>query len=164
MNGAESQPSMNRRSVVCLGIATGAALAAGSTENAWAKGPAVRDMSPEFKAAYEFAIQKSFKSGPGFWAVAYSEDNFAGEPLLVGAPVLLPKPQAGSMPRGWGAKAGSIVVGAGAVLRLVHRVDGRDSHVTLLPCESMAQVGDMGYVDGEISWKLYPDGDLRPPY
>ena len=68
------------------------------------------------------------------------------------------------MPRGWGSKAGSIVVGPAAVLRLIHKVNEQDSHITLLPHESMAQVGAIGIADGQSSWKLYPAGDLRPPY
>jgi hypothetical protein len=164
MSEAELLPLVDRRKVMGIGIAAGVALATGPTENAVAKPPAVRDLSPEVKAAFEFAIKKNFKSGPGYWAVAYSDDNFAGEPLLVGTPVFFQKPQEGTMPHGWGSKTGSIVVGPGAVLRLIHRINGQDSHITLLPCESMAQVGAMGIVDGQCSWKLYPAGDLRPPY
>ena len=124
-------------------------------------------MSPELKAAYMFAIKKNpVRSGPGFWAVAYPDDNFAGDPVLIGKLPLasLPTPQTGAMPPGWGAKAGSIVAGPSAVLRVVHKVNDQDVHVTLLPGESMAAMRALGIVDGVSSWKLYPAFDLRPPY
>jgi hypothetical protein len=164
MNGIEASPPISRRKVMGLGFATGVALATGPTKNALGKAPSVRDLSPEFKAAFEFAVQKSFRSGMGYWAVIYPDDAFTGEPVLIGNPQLRPKPQAGAMPAGWGSATGSIVVGRSAVLRLFHRVNGQDAHITLLPYESMAQVGVIGIVDGKSTWKLYPAGDLRPPY
>lgn len=169
MDEVESFPLVSRRELVGLGIASGVALVAGATTEAVAKAPWERefwatDLGPEYNAAFQFAIKNNFKSGPGFWAVAYPEDNFAGDPVLIGKPVLMPKPATGTMPGGWGAKAGSIVVGSGVVLRLVHTVNGQDTHVTLLPCESMAQVAGLGIADGQPTWKLYPAGDLRPPY
>ena len=123
-------------------------------------------MSPEMKAAFTFAIKKDVRCGPGFFAVLYPEDKFAGDPVLIGKPPLLsfPKPQAGTMPVGWGAKSGSIVVGPSAVLRLIHKVNGQDVHVTLLPCESMAAMRTVGINDAVSSWKLYFAFDLRPPY
>jgi len=123
-------------------------------------------LSPELEAAYAFAIKNNWKSGPGYWAVSYSQDNFAGEPLLIGDQHLATmKPQSGDMPRGWGAKSGSIVVGIRAVLRLVYTVNSQDVHVTLLPGESMADVvRTVGIADGVSSWKLFPAGDLKPPY
>jgi hypothetical protein len=146
------------------GIATGLAIAIGPTNNAMAKAPSKRKESSEFEAAYMFAIKQSFLAGPGYWAVIYAGDNFTGEPTLIGKPKLNMKPQTGTMPLGWGAESGSIVVGASAVLRLIHKVNGRDKHITLLPFESMAKVGDIKIADGQSSWKLYPAGDLRPPY
>jgi hypothetical protein len=155
---------ISRRMIIGGGIATGLAIATGPTKIAMAKGPAESEWSPEFNAAFEFAIKKTFKSGRGYWAVAYMDDNFAGEPVLIGNPQLMPKPQAGAMPAGWGSKAGSIVVGPATVLRLVHKVNGQDIHITLLPFESMAKVGDIKIADAQSSWKLYPAGNLRPPY
>jgi hypothetical protein len=154
---------ISRRQVMEAGIATGLALATGATNNVMAKAPWSHE-SPEFESAYMFAIKQGWRRGPGYWAVIYAGDTFTGEPKLIGDPQLIPKPQSGTMPLGWGAKSGSIVVGASAVLRLIHKVNGQDTHITLLPYESMAKVGDFKIVDGQSSWKLYPAGDLRPPY
>lgn len=156
--------TISRRTIMRAGVATGVVLGTGSSKNAIAKSPAEPGWTPEFTAAFDFATKKNFKSSRGYWAVAYPDDNFAGDPFLVGTPVMITKPQAGTMPAGWGSKAGSIVVGPATVLRLIHKVNGQDSHVTLLPWESMAQIGAIGIVDGQSSWKLYPAGDLRPPY
>jgi hypothetical protein len=160
---------VSRRNALGVGIATGVLFAIDPAKDAVAKSPFESDLSPESKAAFDFAIAQNWKSGPGFYAVAYTEDNFGGDPLLVGTPAFMQKPQTGTMPDGWGSKAGSIVVGAGAVLRLFHKVDGRkvdgrESHTTLLPGESLAQVNPLGIGAGACSWKLYPAGDLRPPY
>jgi hypothetical protein len=145
------------------GIATGLALATGPTNSVMAKAPWSKE-SREFESAYMFAIKQGWRRGPGYWAVIYTGDTFSGEPKLIGAPQLIPKPQAGTMPVGWGAESGSIVVGASAVLRLIHKVNGQDTHITLLPFESMAKIGDVKIAGGQSSWKLYPAGDLRPPY
>ncbi len=162
-------PSISRRTAIGLGVTSGWALASLSTEDMLAKNlpdaPEIRDLSPQFKAAYVFAIKKNpFKNGPGYWAVSYAEDNFTGEPLLIGDPVFIPKPQAGAMPQGWGAKTGSIVVGPDAVLRLVHKVNNEDVHVTLLPYESMADLRTLAITDGISTWKLFPAHKLQPPY
>jgi hypothetical protein len=167
LNGMpEIASSISRRTAIGLGVASGLAFASFPAEDLLGKTPPTApDTSPEFKAAYMFAIKKDvFRNGPGFWAVAYPDDKFAGEPVLIGNPVLIPKPQAGAMPRGWGAKAGSIIVGPDAVLRLVHKVNDQDVHVTLLPFESMADVRAMGITDGVSSWKLFPAHKLQPPY
>jgi len=157
--------SISRRKVMGVGIATGLALAVAPTNNVMAKAPwAKPDESPEFESAYMFAIKQGWKRGPGYWAVIYTGDTFTGEPKLIGDAQLIPKPQAGTMPLGWGAESGSIVVGPSAVLRLIHKVNGQDTHITLLPRESMAKIRDIKIADGQSSWKLYPAGDLRPPY
>jgi hypothetical protein len=165
----EIAASISRRTAIGFGVASGLALASFPAEDLLAKTPPglqERDMSPELKAAYTFAIKKDVRCGPGYFAVLYPDDNFAGDPVLIGKPPLLsfPKLQAGTMPFGWGAKSGSIVVGPSAVLRLIHKVNDQDVHVTLLPCESMAAMRTVGINDGVSSWKLYPAGDLRPPY
>ncbi len=164
MHDPEGLPSISRRTVMGLGFATTVAIAAGSTKNALAKAPSERDLSPEFKAAFSFAVKKDFLAGPGHWAVIYPGDAFTGEPVLIGNPKLYPKPQAGTMPAGWGSATGSIVVGPSVVLRLIYKVNGQDAYITLLPYESMAQVGAIGIADGQSSWKLYLAADLRPPY
>lgn len=164
METPELLTMMSRRKAMGLGIASGVVIAADSTESAMAKGPFEPSWGPEYKAAFDFVIQQNWKGGVGIWAVAYSEDNFAGEPFLVGTPAFRQKTQAGEMPRGWGATAGSIVVGSGTVLRLFHQVSGQEARITLLPCESIASASAMGIVDGQSNWKLYPTGDLRPPY
>jgi hypothetical protein len=155
---------ISRRKLLGAGIATGLALATGPTRSTLAKPLAESEWSPEFRAAFDFANKKTYKSGRGYWAVAYLDNNFAGEPVLIGNPQLMPKPQDGAMPAGWGSKTGSIVVGPATVLRLIHSVNGQATHVTLLPWESMAKVGDLYIADGQCSWKLYPAGNLRPPY
>jgi hypothetical protein len=154
---------ISRRKVVGGGIATGLMLATGATNNAVAKAPWSHE-SPEAEAAYMFAIKHGWRRGPGYWAVIYAGDTFTGEPKLIGDPQLIPKPQVGTMPLGWGTESGSIVVGPSAVFRLIHKVNGQDAHITLLPSESMAKVGDIKIADGQPSWKLYPAGDLKPPY
>jgi hypothetical protein len=154
---------ISRRKVMGAGIATGLALATGSTNSVMAKAPWSHE-SPEFESAYMFAIKQGWRRGPGYWAVIYAGDTFTGEPKVIGDPQLIPKPQAGTMPLGWGAESGSIVVGPSAVLRLIHKVNGQDTHITLLPYESMAKIRDIKIADGQSSWKLYPAGDLRPPY
>ena len=167
--GFNGQPergtSFSRRTAIGLGVASGLALAGVPAEDLLGKTPpSSPDTSPEFKAAYMFAIKKDvFRNGPGFWAVAYPDDKFAGEPVLIGNPVLIPKAQAGAMPRGWGAKAGSIIVGPDAVLRLIHKVNDQDVHVTLLPFESMADMRTTAITDGVSSWKLFPAHKLQPP-
>ena len=156
---------IGRRTVMGVGIATGLALATGPANNVMAKAPWKKpDESPECEAAYMFAIKQGWRRGPGYWAVIYTGDTFTGEPKLIGDAQLMPKPQAGTMPLGWGAESGSIVVGPSAVLRLIHKVNGHDTHITLLPFESMAKVGDIKVADGQSSWKLYPARELRPPY
>jgi hypothetical protein len=162
----ETAPPINRRTALGLGVASGLALASFPAEDLLGKTPfSPPPESPEFKAAYMFAIKKDpLHAGPGFWAVAYPDDKFAGDPVLIGDPVFIPKSQAGTMPRGWGAKAGSIIAGPSAVLRLIHKVNGQDVHVTLLPFESMAEMRAMGIADGVSSWKLFPANKLQPPY
>jgi hypothetical protein len=166
LNGSpERTPPISRRTAMGFGVASGLALASASTDDAFGKTPfGPPDETPQLKAAFEFAIKSNWKSGPGYWAVSYSDDNFTGEPLLIGNPQLMPKPQSGTMPRGWGSKTGSIVVGPSAVLRLIHKADGQDVHVTLLPYESMADLHTVGITDGASSWKLFPAADLKPPY
>ena len=154
---------ISRRRVVGVGVATGLVLAAGATNSALAKAPWSHE-SPESEAAYMFAIKQGWKRGPGYWAVIYSGDSFTGEPTLIGEAQLMPKPQSGAMTAGWGTETGSIVVGPSAVLRLFHKINGQDTHVTLLPFESLAKVGDLKIADGQSAWKLYPAGELRPPY
>jgi hypothetical protein len=156
--------SISRRTAIGFGAASGLGLATFSSKDVLGKVPFHRELSPELEAACAFAIKSNWKSGPGYWAVAYSDDNFTGEPLLIGNPQLNPKPQSGTMPRGWGAKTGSIVVGVSAVLRLIHNVNGQDVHVTLLPCESLAELRTVAITDGASSWKLFPAHDLKPPY
>jgi hypothetical protein len=166
---SETTPPVSRRTAIGFGVASGLALASFPAEDLRGKTPPglqEREMSPELKAAYTFAIKKDVRCGPGYFAVLYPDDNFAGDPVLIGKPPLLsfPKLQAGTMPLRWGAKAGSIVVGPSAVLRLVHKVNDQDVHITLLPCESMAAMRTVGINDGVSSWRLYFTGDLRPPY
>jgi hypothetical protein len=165
----EGAASVSRRTAIGFGVASGLALASLPAEDLLGKTPPSiqeRDMSPELKAAYTFAVKKNPLCGPGYFAVLYPDDNFAGDPVLIGKPPLLsfPKLQAGTMPPGWGAKSGSIVVGPSAVLRLIHKVNDQDVHITLLPCESMATVRSVGINDGVSSWKLYFAFDMRPPY
>jgi hypothetical protein len=145
------------------GIATSLVLASGATNDAFAKAPWSHE-SPEAEAAYMFAIKQGWRRGPGYWAVIYTGDTYTGEPKLIGDAQLIPKPQSGTMPPGWGAESGSIVAGPSAVLRLIHKVNGQDTHITLLPGESLAKVGDLKIADGQPTWKLYPAGDLKPPY
>jgi hypothetical protein len=154
---------ISRRHIMGAGIATGLALATGPSNNVVAKAPWSHE-SAEFESAYMFAIKQGWRCGQGYWAVIYTGDTFTGEPKLIGDPPLIPKRQAGTMPLGWGAESGSIVVGASAVLRLIHKVDGQDTHITLLPFESMAKISGIKIADGQSSWKLYPAGDLKPPY
>jgi hypothetical protein len=166
-NGASGASlSITRRTAIGCGVASGLALASASTEEAFGKAPSISSkMSPELTAACDFAIKTNWKSGPGYWAVAYSGDNFTGDAQLIGDQHLLTqKPQAGTMPRGWGSKTGSIVVGVRAVLRLIHQVNGQDVHVTLLPHESMADLRTVGLTDDVTTWKLFPDSNLKPPY
>src|SRR6187551_1569013 len=106
---------ISRRTIVGVGIATGLALAASATSDALAKAPWSHE-GPEFEAAYMFAIKQGWRRGPGYWAVIYTGDSFTGEPKLIGDAQLIPKPQSGAMPVGWGVETGSIVVGASAVL------------------------------------------------
>ena len=160
----EIVPLFSRRMAIGLGVASGVAFAIASTEKAFGKAPS-GPPDPQLKAASEFAIKSNWKSGPGYWAVCYSGDNFTGEPQLIGDPHLLTqKPQAGTMPRGWGSKTGSIVVGLTPVLRLLHKINGQDLQVTLLPGESMADLRLVGLTDDDWSWKLFPAGNLQPPY
>src|SRR4051812_21983316 len=147
----ETAPPISRRTAIGFGVASGLALASFPAEEMLGKTPPrglqEKDMSPELKAAYLFAIKKDpVHNGPGFWAVAYPDDKFAGDPVLIGKSPLLsfPKPQAGAMPSGWGAKSGSIVAGPSAVLRVVHKVNEQDVHITLLPGESMASMRALG--------------------
>ena len=161
--------SITRRAALGFGVASGLAIASLPTEDALGKPPSFLkdwDWSPELKAASAFALKTDLRCGPGYWAVAYADDKFAGEPLLIGKQALLskPQPQSGTMPTGWGIKSGSIVAGPSAVVRLIHKVNGQDVHVTLLPGESMANMSTMAIADGISSWKLYPTVDLRPPY
>jgi hypothetical protein len=165
----ETSPHVTRRTAIGLGVASGLALASFPADELLGKTPhglQERDMSPEMKAAFTFAIKKNPLCGPGFFAVLYPEDHFAGDPVLIGKPPLLsfPKLQAGTMPPGWGAKSGSIVVGPSAVLRLIHKVNDQDVHITLLPYESMAAIRTVGINDGASSWKLYFAFDMQPPY
>lgn len=156
---------LSRRAAIGLGVASGLALASFAAEDLLAKAPPKSaDMDPHLAAAWKFAMKSGLRAGNGYWAISYSEDKFAGEPLLFTKPSFLPKPQTGAMPNGWGAKAGSIVVGPSAVLRLVHKVNGQDVHVTLLPEEMMSDMRTMGISDGQCSWKLFPVGNLHPPY
>jgi hypothetical protein len=157
------QIPISRRKVMGAGIATGLALTTGSSNSVMAKAP-WEHQGPEYESAFNFAIKQSWRCGQGYWAVIYAGDTFTGKPKLIGDPPLIPKPQEGTMPLGWGTEAGSIVVGAAAVLRLFHKINGQDTHITLLPFESMAKVGDIKIPDGQSSWKLYPVRDLRPPY
>jgi len=158
-------PSINRRTAIGLGVASGLALANVSTEELLGKSPPSTEIfGQQAAAAWQFATKISYKCAAGYFVVLYSDDNFAGEPLLLTKPELLPKPQSGSMPAGWGAKTGSIVVGPGAVLRLIHKVNDLDAHITLLPGESMADTRTVGIADGASSWKVFPAGNLHPPY
>jgi len=100
----------------------------------------------------------------GCFAVLFSENKFDGDPIVLGKPRLFAKADAGSVPKGWGAKSGSVVVGPNAVLRLIHKVNNEDVHVTLLPEESMADVATLAIADGTATWKLFVAGKLQPPY
>jgi hypothetical protein len=156
---------LGRRVAIGLGVASGLTFAGAASGDAFGKSPLWSAPDPQLKAASEFALKSNWKSGPGYWAVSYSGDHFAGVPQLLGDPQLLTqKPQAGTMPSGWGLESGSIVVGRSAVLRLVHQVHGREVHVTLLPGETMADMQLAGLGDGAWSWKLYPVANLQPPY
>jgi hypothetical protein len=157
-------PSINRRTAIGLGVVSGLALTNVSTEVLGKSPPSAGAVDQHAAAAWQFATKISYKCAAGYFVVLYSDDNFAGEPLLLTKPELLPKPQSGSMPAGWGAKSGSIVVGPGAVLRLIHKVNDLDAHITLLPGESMADTRTVGIADGASSWKVFPAGNLHPPY
>jgi hypothetical protein len=127
--------------------------------------PDTLEKDPQLSAAFFVAVKRDVRySTNGCYAVLYPENQFAGEAVLIGQPRLITKSDSGTVPNGWGAKAGSLVVGPGAVLRLIHKVNGQDVHVTLLPSESMAEVGTLGIADGVASWKLFPPNKLRPPY
>ena len=122
---------ISRRLVMGAGIATGLAIATGPTNNATAKAPWSHE-SAESESALMFAMKQSWRCGQGYWAVIYTGDTFTGEPKLIGDLPLIPKPQAGTMPPGWGTESGSIVVGAAAVLRLIHKVNGQDIRLAFL--------------------------------
>jgi hypothetical protein len=159
-----SEVPISRRKVIGAGIATGLALSTGQSNIVMAKVPWKPEDSPEYDSAFDFVIKQNWRAGPGYWAVIYAGDSYTGQPTLIGEPRLMPKPQAGTIPVGWGAQSGSIVVGSSAVLRLFHKVDGQDTHITLLPFEQLAKVDALKITDGQSSWKLYPAGELRPPY
>ncbi len=159
-----SEVPISRRVALGAGFATGLVLATGTTQSVSAKIPWKPEESPEYAVAFDFVIKQNWRAGPGYWAVIYAGDSFKGKPTLIGDPQLMPKAQAGTVPIGWGAESGSIVVGASAVLRLFHKIDGQDTHITLLPFEQFAKVDTFKLTDGQSSWKLYPAGELRPPY
>jgi hypothetical protein len=157
---------VDRRAVIGLGVASGLALASLPTADVFGKTrEEVPEKDPQLSAAFFVAVKRDVRySTNGCYAVLYPENQFAGDPVVIGQPRLITKFDSGTVPNGWGAKAGSIVVGQGAVLRLIHKVNGQDVHVTLLPSESMAEVSTLGIADGVASWKLYPANKLRPPY
>ena len=140
MHDPEGLPSISRRTVMGLGFATTVRACRRLDKKRTGESTVGGHLSPEFKAAFSFAVKKDFLAGPGHWAVIYPGDAFTGEPVLIGNPKLYPKPQAGTMPAGWGSATGSIVVGPSVVLRLIYKVNGQDAYITLLPYESMAQV------------------------
>src|SRR4029450_8897501 len=101
-------PSINRRTAIGLGVASGLALANVSTEVLGKSPPTTGPLDQQAGAAWQFATKISYKCATGYFVVLYSEDNFAGEPQLLTKPELLSKPQSGPMPAGWGAKSGSM--------------------------------------------------------
>jgi hypothetical protein len=163
---SEVAARVDRRAVIGFGVASGLALASFPAADVFGKTqPEAPEKDPQLSAAWFAAVKRDARySTNGLYAALYPENKFAGDPVLIGQPRLITKPDSGTVPNGWGAKAGSIVVGPGAVLRLIHKVNGQDVHVTLLPDESMAEVGTLGITDGLASWKLFPANKLRPPY
>ena len=80
----EIVPLFSRRMAIGFGVASGIAFASALTEDVFGKAPLWSAPEPQLKAASEFAIKSNWKSGPGYWAVSYSGDNFTGEPQLIG--------------------------------------------------------------------------------
>lgn len=155
---------MSRRSAIRIGVASGLALASFPADLFGQTPRDSRDMDPHLGAAWEFAVKSSVKCLNGYWVVLYPDDKFAGDPLLLTKPELAMKPQSGTMPVGWGAKAGSIVVGPNAVLRLIHNANNQDANITLLPTEVMADMRVVRTMGGISTWQLFPANKLRPPY
>jgi hypothetical protein len=149
---------VTRRLAIGTGVVGGLAIVTGSFEAAIAQQASNPQRSRFFVAAQQAAIQRDPRCSNGVWAVLYKDNNFGGQSLVI------TNPQATTMPNGWDDEATSGIVGPRAVLRLFHRNNFQDTHITLLPGEEVAHFGPIRIHDGASSYKLWAVNALQPPY